>query len=99
MKTVTRKEDTASLPFAPVMTGFPLLGNAQEMLKDPLLFMLRGYQEYGPLFRARALHLEFTIMAGLEANQFVTRQGKDCLTVREVYASQSIGMKSDHLYS
>ena len=95
MKTMT-SQDEASLSLAPAVSGFPILGNAQEMLKDPLMFMLRGYQEYGPIFRARALHLEFTIMAGLEANKFVTRQGKDCLTVREVYAGQSIGMKSDH---
>jgi cytochrome P450 len=96
METVTRKEDTASLPLAPIMAGLPLVGNAQEMIKDPLMFMLRGYQKHGPIFRTRALHLEFTIMAGLEANQFVTRQGKDCLSVRKVYAGQSIGIKTDN---
>jgi cytochrome P450 len=96
MDIMTRKEDPTSLPLSPVISGLPLLGNIREMLKDPLMLMLRGYQEYGPIFRVRALNLEFTILAGPEANQFVAHQGKDYLTVRDVYLSQSIGMQTDH---
>ncbi|HEU5228565.1 MAG TPA: cytochrome P450 [Ktedonobacteraceae bacterium] len=96
MNTAIYKENLTTSPLPPVIPGLPLLGNVQELFQDPLMFMIRCYQEYGSIYRARALNLELTILAGPEANQFVTHQGKDCLTVRDVYVSQSIGMKSDH---
>ncbi len=96
MDTITVGKESTHMPLPPVVSGLPVLGNVQELLKDPLMFMLRGYQQYGPIFRARAFNLEYTILAGLAANQFVTHEGKDLLTVKEVYSGVTIGMKTDH---
>jgi cytochrome P450 len=96
MDTVVDKKDVQSLPLPPLVRGLPVLGNMRDMLADPLKFMVRCYEEYGPIFRVRALHLEYTMLAGLEANQFVTGRGKDYLSVRETYEGVAIGMKSDN---
>lgn len=90
------KKESSKLSLPPLVSGIPVLGNMQAMLKDPLLLMVRGYQEYGPIFRVRALNLEYTILAGLEANQFLTREGNAHLTVRDVYSGVAIGMQSEH---
>jgi len=91
---VTIQEKKGILPLSPVIPGLPVLGNMQSMLADPLQLMVSGYQRYGPIFRIRALHHEFTVLAGSEANQFLTGQGKDYLSVREVYESVARGMQS-----
>lgn len=96
MDAVSDKKDVQSLPLPPLVAGLPILGNVREMLADPLKFLVRSYQEYGPIFRLRALHLEYTILAGIEANQFVTGRGKDYLSVQETYAGVAMGMKSNH---
>jgi cytochrome P450 len=92
--TFISKKEPVQLP--PAVPGLPILGNMQEMLKDPLMLMVRGYQEYGSIFRVRALNLEYTILAGIEANQFMAREGSEHLTVREVYSGVSLGMKTDN---
>jgi hypothetical protein len=73
METLTRPKETTKLPLPPIVSGAPILGSARDMLKDPLMFMVRAHEQYGPIFRVRALHLEYTILAGLEANQFLAR--------------------------
>ncbi len=96
MSAITSEKGSTPLPLPPVVSGVPILGNVQEMLKDPLMLMIRGYQEYGPIYRVRAFNLEYTILAGLEANQFMTREGNEYLTVKEVYAGTSIGMETNN---
>ncbi len=83
-----------NLPLPPVVPGTPVLGNVQDMLADPLKLMVRGYQQHGPIFRIRALHREFAVLAGIEANQFLTGKGKEYLSVREVYEGVALGMQS-----
>ncbi|HYO52647.1 cytochrome P450 [Archangium sp.] len=64
---------SASLP--PLAAGLPLLGNVRELAADPRAFLFEQYQRLGPIFRVRALHQRFTVLAGPEATQFITRQG------------------------
>ncbi|GLV59216.1 hypothetical cytochrome P450 [Dictyobacter sp. S3.2.2.5] len=58
--------------------------------------MLRAYSQYGPIFRVRALHLEYTIIAGLEANKFLAREGDRYLTVKKVYSGVATGLQSNN---
>ena len=96
METRTKSKENTRLPLPPIVSGAPILGSARDMLKDPLMFMVRAHAQYGPIFRVRALHLEYTILAGLEANQFLAREGSKYLTVKQVYSGVVTGLQSDN---
>ena len=55
----------------PRMPGIPFLTDNLNMLNDPLRYLVRGYQKLGPVFRVRMGTIEYTILAGLEANLFL----------------------------
>lgn len=74
---VTWSSGTGSAPLPPQVPGLPVLGNALSMQHDPLAFLVGCYAQYGPIFRLKALNREFTVMAGLEANQFLARVGDE----------------------
>ena len=75
---------TSSLapPSAP---SLPLVGDAFAMAGDVGAFFTRQYLRLGPVFRVRALHRRFTVLAGPEANLFVTREGSRHLRSREFW--------------
>ncbi|MDR3418705.1 MAG: cytochrome P450 [Nevskia sp.] len=73
-------------PRPPFVRGLPLLGNMLEFAKDPALFFVKCYREYGPAFRVRVLGNTYTCIAGAEAASFMgTREGKECLRSREAW--------------
>jgi cytochrome P450 len=53
--------------------------------KDLIGFVVEQYHRYGPIFRIRALNKDMVVMAGPEANAFVTQEGADKLSSREVW--------------
>ncbi|MBV9689321.1 MAG: cytochrome P450 [Ktedonobacteraceae bacterium] len=65
------------LPLPPLVQGWPVLGNAVEMQQDVVAFLVEQYKRLGPIFRVRAFSQEFVVLAGPEANIFVTQQGAD----------------------
>lgn len=71
--------DTApvSSPLPPLVPGLPLIGNAPALAKDIIGFVVEQYQQFGPIFRVRALKEEMVVLAGPEANIFVTQEGAD----------------------
>jgi cytochrome P450 len=77
---------TASRPI-PVTRGLPLVGSAHELLRDPAAFLVRGYREHGPVFRANALGRTITVLAGPQVARFMgTREGQASLRSKEIYA-------------
>ncbi len=70
---------TTDAPLPPLLEGRPLLGSAIEMGRAPLKLLLAGYEQLGPIFRVRALHRRFTVLAGVEANRFVAKLGDGLL--------------------
>ena len=58
------------IPQAP---GLPLAGNAIRMASDPRAFLIECYRTLGPVFRVRAFHRRFIVLAGPEANLFAAR--------------------------
>jgi CRP-like cAMP-binding protein/cytochrome P450 len=54
----------------------PLLGSTLALLKDPSGFLVRAYEELGPVFRVAAFGKEYTIMAGQEAFHFFLTVGE-----------------------
>ncbi len=75
---------TAS-PAPPSAPSLPLVGDAFAMAGDVGAFFTRQYLRLGPVFRVRALHRRFTVLAGPEANLFVTREGSRHLRSRETW--------------
>lgn len=69
----------------PVVRGLPLLGNTLDLTQEPVQFMARAYQEYGPVFRLRVPGRTITILAGLEANQLFTTHGDEYLKLGPIY--------------
>ena len=69
----------------PSAPGLPLVGDAFAMAGDIGAFFTRQYLRLGPVFRVRALHRRLTVLAGPEANLFVTREGSKHLRSREFW--------------
>ena len=73
------------IPQAP---GLPILGNISNLLgKNLLHYLARQYRKLGPLFEIRAFNRKILVMAGTEANLFVSREGKDYLRSHEAWGS------------
>ena len=64
----------ASLP--PRVPGLPVLGNTLSMTGDTLAYLTDCYRRYGPIYRISALDRQITVMAGIEANNFLAREGE-----------------------
>lgn len=50
-------------------------------------FIVEQYKRLGPIFRVRALNQEIVILAGPEANIFVTQQGMDKFSSKEAWSA------------
>ena len=71
----------------PVSRGLPVLGNTLSMAKDIRRFLTEQYLELGPVFGVRMLHRRFTVLAGVEANRFMIRDGTRHLRTFEFWDS------------
>jgi cytochrome P450 len=56
------------------------------MASDPLGFLLEQHRRLGPIFRVRAGHMKFVVMAGERANAFAHGEGADYLSNHETWA-------------
>ena len=74
----------ASAPPSP--PGLPIAGHAFALAGDVGPFFVRQYQRLGPVFRVRAFGRRFPVLAGPEANLFVTRSGAKHLRSKEAWS-------------
>ena len=86
-KTLAKPSAAQSLP--PLVRGLPLLGNVLDLTGDLPAFFLKNYYEYGPIFRVRVFNQTYTVLAGPEANLFMSRQGNDHLRSYELWHEQN----------
>lgn len=89
------KDGNTGAPLPPLARGLPVLGSALRMREEPLAYLLELYRTLGPIYRVRALNREFTVMAGLDANQFLSRAGEEYLGSRELFGGFAEEMRSD----
>jgi hypothetical protein len=54
----------------PLVPGWPLLGNALDLVGDPAPFLVKSYVRFGPIFRVHAAYKRLLVVAGPEANVF-----------------------------
>lgn len=67
-------------PLPPLIPGLPLIGHALQLTGDMTDFLVRAHQQYGPAFRIRVMNNEYFILAGLEANNLLSKVGNDLFT-------------------
>jgi cytochrome P450 len=65
--------------------GRPLLGSALELFRDPIRFLLTQHRLHGPVFRLRALHLDYVVLCGRTANEFVHDRGKEYFSSKKFW--------------
>jgi cytochrome P450 len=63
----------------PKVRGLPILGSALNMRKNPLAYFLSLYERHGPVFEIKLLNQTYIVMAGIEANKFLAREGDEYL--------------------
>ena len=68
-----------------LVPGASFVGNALQMAKDPGAFFIRMYQEHGPIFRIKILNKTYTVLAGPEANIFMSRHSTEFLRSKEFW--------------
>ncbi|MCW2538582.1 MAG: cytochrome [Frankiales bacterium] len=76
---------TSSTALPPLVPGLPVLGCALDMRINPLEFLTRMYQQYGPVFRVRILNRTHWVIAGSEGNRFMSSDGGEHLGSTHVY--------------
>ncbi len=95
---VTWKSEATDAPLPPLAPGKLVLGNAIEMGGDQMAFLVKMYRQLGPIFRIRALTREFTVLCGLQANQFMAKAGDDHLSGSEVFGGLNKELKSNIVF-
>ncbi|MFK7805062.1 MAG: cytochrome P450 [Anaerolineae bacterium] len=83
----TWQDGITGAPQPPKAAGLPLLGSVIPMAKDPIHFLVDQYRELGPIFKVQALHRNFTILAGPQANLFMTKHGDKYLSGRDSWTT------------
>jgi cytochrome P450 len=79
----------------PQMRGMPILGSALDLMRDPLAFFVRGYHELGSVYRVRAANRDLYVLAGRQANQFMTQKGDGVLHSHELFGDFAREMESE----
>jgi cytochrome P450 len=84
--TTTISNRKSSLP--PLADGEFILGSARAMLANPIGFLTQQYLKHGSVFRIKAATQSLTVIAGAQANQFVTKEGMNHFRSWEVWHPQ-----------
>ncbi|MEZ5510662.1 MAG: cytochrome P450 [Gammaproteobacteria bacterium] len=87
----------APLPRPPLVPGLPLIGNLPALLRDPLVFLQQAYREHGPVFRFRAGHRGYVVLAGPEANRFIAGEGKQLFCSDQFWGKATEYMQCPHM--
>ncbi len=74
-------------PKPPLVPGLPFIGIAHKLFRDPLAYFVQLYHQYGPIFRVKLFDRDITVMAGIDANRFLNRDGNDILNSEKLFGS------------
>jgi cytochrome P450 len=73
----------------PLARGLPLLGNVLDLTGHLPAFFLKNYYKHGPIYRVLVFNQTYTVLAGPEANIFMSRKGNDHLRSYELWHEQN----------
>lgn len=72
-----------SLPLPPLVSAPPFIGSLRGLTGNIRHFLTQTYREYGPVFRLRIPNQDIFVLAGPEANIFITKTGHDLFRSKE----------------
>ncbi|MDX2160001.1 MAG: cytochrome P450 [bacterium] len=81
----------------PHAKGLPLLGNSLNMRVDPLHYFVKLYHQHGTVFRVTILGRPYWVMAGIEANRFLAREGEAHFGSESLFGGLARELGSDAL--
>lgn len=81
-------------PLPPKIKQLPLLGNALEILNRPKEFLVRAYQEHGPIYRIGLMGQDITVLAGKEANSFAQKNGGEIFSHHDIFKDLALELGS-----
>ena len=87
----------STLPVAPKVQGIPFIGNSLNLLNDPLAYLVKLYHEYGAVFRIRMGFQDYTVLAGYEANQLLSRDADNNIGSERLFGGFGRDMETDIL--
>ena len=94
--TISWQSGVSQAPAPPMADGLPILGSARPLMADPLTFLVQQYLKHGPVFSVKALNRRFTVLAGPEANQFLSTAGDAHLSGRYTWATFADEIDSEY---
>lgn len=80
----------------PLVKGAPILGSALQMSTQPVFFWVDQYLKLGPVFQVKALNRRFTVLAGPEANLFITRMNDGFVSSHGTWADYAKESNAPH---
>ena len=84
-------------PSPPKVSGLPIVGSAFHVLgRDPRAFLLSLYDKLGPIFRLKAMHINYVIMAGPSANEFVNAEGREYFQSKTFWKGMMHELEADN---
>lgn len=77
----------------PLVSGLPIVGSTFSLINAPIDFIVEQYHKHGPVFKVNTVNQQIIFLAGLEANQFLSRAANDHLITGEIWGSfgKSVG--------
>jgi cytochrome P450 len=89
-------DQVSNLPLPPQAKGLPLFGSALEMASQPLQFWVDNYLALGPVYQVTAFNRQFFVMAGPEANLFMTRMNDGYVSSHGTWADYAKEANAPH---
>src|SRR5579863_701337 len=69
----------------PQVPGLPFIGNGLALAKNPIEFMVRAYHSHVHVYRIKVPGRLITIMAGLDANNFMVQNAGEYFRLQPIY--------------
>ncbi len=86
-----------TLPRPPLVKGLPVLHCLLPMISNPADFIRKQYERLGKAFRVKALNRELTVLAGIEANQYLGGDKRELFTSEISWRSFTEKAQCPHL--
>jgi len=90
-------DQVEQLPLPPLVKGTPIFGSVLTMAAQPVRFWVDQYLQLGPVYRVKALNRNFMVMAGPEANLFMTRMNDGFVSSHGTWADFARESNAPHL--
>lgn len=84
-------------PSPPHIKGLPFLGNLIPLINDPLSFLREQHQKNGDIFLVNAGTKKMVVLAGIEANAYLSNEGRDNFSSKKTWGRFVDKMDCPHL--